>query len=120
MTEISKLQLLPAANDPAEKVRLDVPLICEPLPQMSVNGSPLASMPDRAASRSSVKAKPLAAKPLLLLLMVKRRVVVMPGPTISGVNSLLNVGAGGLIVSMSMAAATGATSLLASVLVVLV
>ena len=120
VTGTSKLQLPDAGTEPALKIRFEVPLICEPVPHISVNGSPVASMPEIAASRSSLKASPVAAKALLALPMVKRIVVVFESVRVSGVKTLVNVGARPATVSCALAAATGAKPVTLSGLVVLV
>ncbi len=116
----SKVQLPNAGSVPPLKVKLDVPLICDPVPQILLSGNPVATIPDNAAFRSSVKARPWALKPLPILLMVKRIAVVLELPSVLGINALVKVGVGGETVMSALAAATGATSLLLSVLVVFV
>ena len=101
-------------------MRLEVPLTCDPVPQILVSGKPVATIPESAAFKSSVKAKPLAANPLPVLLMVNRIVLVLDPLKELGTNALVKVGASDTMASCALAAATGATSMLASVLVVFV
>ena len=114
------MQLPPAGIDPALKLRLDVPLICEPLPHTSLSGKPVATMPDMAASRSSLKVSPLVVKPVLPLVIVKRIEVVFEPLRVFGVKAFVNVGAIADTVSCALAAATGIKPVPVSVLVVLV
>ena len=120
MTGTSKVQLPPAGIEPAVKLKLDVPLTCDPVPQISVKGKPVATMPERAASRSSLKARPLVTKPLAELLMVNRIEVVLELLKVLGTNAFEKVGATAAMISSALAAATGAKPVTLSVLVVLV
>ena len=87
---------------------------------MSLSGKPVATIPESAASKLSLKVKPVAAKPLPILLMVNRSVLVFEPVNVSGVNVLLKVGASPATVSCALAAATGLKPVTVRVLVVLV
>ena len=95
----SNVQLAPAGIVPAVKLKLEVPVICEPVPHTSLCGKPVATMPVMAASKSSLKAKPLISKPLSILLIVKRTVVVLESVKVSGIKALVNVGEGAATIS---------------------
>lgn len=120
VTGTSKVQLPPEGKLPPVKLKLDVPLICDPVPHTFDNGKPVATMPDKAASRLSLNASSLVVKALVGLLIVKRIALVLVPLKVFGINALVNVGATALIVSCALAAATGAKPVPVSVLVVLV
>ena len=120
VTDTSNVQLLPAGTDPAVKLKLEVPLISEPVPQILLCGNPLANMPEIAASRSSVNASPAVVKALPALLMVNRTAVVLLLLRVLGTNVLLKVGGVATTVSCALAAATGRKPVPVNVLVVFV
>ena len=120
VTGSSKVQLALGAREPPVKLRFEVPVICEPTPHTSFNGKPVATNPVIAASRSSLNVRPFALKPLPLLSMVKRSVLVFEPVNVSGVKSLVKVGAGAANVSCALASATGLKPVTVSALVVLV
>ncbi|MEZ4833344.1 MAG: hypothetical protein R2873_15405 [Caldilineaceae bacterium] len=75
------MQLLLAARTPPLKVSRSVPLSCDPVPQTSFAGSPVAINPVSAASRSSVKVRPVACALGWLLVMVNESTTVLPAGT---------------------------------------
>ena len=88
-----KAQDAPGASVPPVKFNELVPLICEPAPQTSFIGSPVATSPESVASRSSVKAIPVASVVELgSCVSVNSSVTVSPGSTGSSVNSLRRLG----------------------------
>ena len=84
MTE--NVQLLLAVNSPLVKVNSPVPEICEPAPQTLLCGSPVATNPVNAASKSSVKVM-LSMVLADVFSMVNSKSTVLPGATGSFVNS---------------------------------
>jgi hypothetical protein len=73
-----KLQDAPGASVPPVNVSSEVPVSCEPEPQGFVSGVSVATIPGRAASRSSVNVIPVADARRSVFVMVKLSVVVPP------------------------------------------
>ena len=98
------MQLSPGARLAPVSVSVLVPLICEPLPQTSLAGSPTATRPVRVASRSSVNAMAVASPGALAsACRVNSSVAVSPALTGLSMNDLLSRGAA-TTVSESLAA----------------
>ena len=79
----------PAGSVPPVRVRKLVPEICEPTPQTSFIGVPVAANPLRAASRSSENVIAVALCTASRLAIVNSRVAEAPGLTGSSVNDFV-------------------------------
>ena len=98
------VQVSPGLRAPPVKLREVVPDMVDPIPQISVNGRPVAANPVSAALRSSVKASAVtSAGASAGFSMVNSSVAVPPGAAGSSVNSLVKLIEPPVTVSVSVA-----------------
>src|SRR6056297_425331 len=98
-----KVQLSPGPSEPSESVSNEVPERTDPPPHGSTTGVSTAASPESTASRSSLKAMPVALSPRLVLRIENSSTTVPPGSTGSSMKSFWKTSSSAVTSMLSVA-----------------